>query len=150
MKKNAELYDALDKILKEKKCTFEEIVDGIKREGCTDFKLGTLRTILYRKIAKGTVVHNDNLYWKNDENILIKAGKKEERNEKEKNENSQLMEYINSLLIIIDNKEKELLKNPFEQFESEDKWIEARKIYQFNKKIKKDINKELESLKKSE
>lgn len=140
MRKNNELYEALERILKGHKCTFEQIVDLLRCEVTCEFKPSSLRTILYRQVDKGMMEHEGVFYWMEEERK--KVG--EESVIMEKN---QLKEYLEMLLSVTTEKEKELLRNPFEQYEDEKSWAEAKKMYSVNKKVQNIIKKELERIK---
>lgn len=140
MKKNTELYDALERVLAGHKYTSDQIVKLVRNEVSCEFKDGSLKTILYRQAAKGVFRHEGDLFWINEE----QPQEEKEIVSKEKNE---MEEYLNMLLSITSSKEKELEKNPFEQYENENSWMQARKMYSFNKKIQNMIKKELNSIK---
>lgn len=135
MKRNDKLYEAIEAAISEKKkCKFAEIEKIVKRVlGEEVYDERQLRNVLYRLVKLGELNKtNEGEYCKNDR--VKKADVKKEKAKKEDTEEVKILNnYIEKIRSICIEEEKKLY-NPFDKF-SEKEIVEAKKVYELNKKI---------------
>lgn len=135
MKRDEAIYSAIYEKIKEEPCGYEDIYRYVTQRTGKDINQASLRTRLTREINKGILERKNGRYFIKDENNVI-----------QKDEHEMLKKYIEDILRITTEKEKELVQNPFETFTQIEDLLEAKEVYAFNKQLQNFLNSKLKEV----